>query len=70
MIPTVGDAAMVREYVQRVQGILLPGCSSDIDPKHYGAAAHEKLGKMYPERDATDFAILDSFRLSRKSPSR
>jgi putative glutamine amidotransferase len=59
MIPTVSDAGIVREYVQRVQGVLLPGSPTDIDPKIYGAAAHEKLGKMYPERDATDFAILD-----------
>src|SRR5215510_4088749 len=59
MIPTVDDRAVIREYVLRVQGILLPGSPTDIDPKHYGAAAHEKLGKRYPERDATDFAILD-----------
>ena len=59
MIPTVGDAGIVREYVQRVQAVLLPGSPTDIDPKIYGAAAHEKLGKLYPERDATDFAILD-----------
>jgi putative glutamine amidotransferase len=59
MIPTVSDAGIVREYVQRVQGVLLPGSPTDVDPKHYGAAAHEKLGKLFPERDATDFAILD-----------
>ena len=59
MIPTVSDAGIVREYLQRVQGVLLPGSPTDIDPKHYGAAPHEKLGKPYPERDATDFAILD-----------
>ena len=59
MIPTLGDPAVVREYVQRAQGILLPGSPTDVDPKHYGAARHEKLGELYPERDATDFAILD-----------
>jgi len=59
MIPAVDDAALVREYAERVQGVLLPGSSSDIDPRHYGATAHEKLGKLYPERDATDFTILD-----------
>jgi putative glutamine amidotransferase len=58
MIPTVGDPAIVREYVQRVHGILLPGSPTDVDPMRYGAAPHEKLGKPYPERDATDFAIL------------
>src|SRR5262245_48874828 len=59
MIPTLDDRNVIREYVQRVDGILLPGSPTDIDPKHYGAAPHEHLGKLYPERDATDFAILD-----------
>jgi putative glutamine amidotransferase len=55
----VANADIVREYVQRVHGILLPGSPTDIDPRHYGAAPHEKLGKMYPEREATDFTVLD-----------
>src|SRR5215471_12708578 len=59
MIPTTEDRDIIAEYVRRVHGILLPGSPTDIDPKHYGAVAHEKLGKLYPERDATDFAILD-----------
>jgi putative glutamine amidotransferase len=59
MIPTLDDSEIIEEYVSRVHGILLPGSPTDIDPKHYGSAAHEKLGKLYPERDATDFAILD-----------
>ncbi len=59
MIPTVDDPQIVREYVQHVQGILLPGSPTDVDPRHYGDTPHAKLGKLYPERDATDFAILD-----------
>src|ERR1700682_1450491 len=59
MIPTSGDREIVREYVGRVHGVLLPGSPTDIDPKYYGALAHAKLGKLYPERDTTDFAILD-----------
>jgi len=59
MIPTVDDPSIIREYVEKVQGVLLPGSPTDIDPKHYGAARHERLGKLYPERDTTDFAILD-----------
>lgn len=59
MIPCVGDRDIIREYVEQVQGVLLPGSPTDIDPTHYGAAPHEKLGRLYPERDATDFAILD-----------
>jgi putative glutamine amidotransferase len=59
MIPTTEDRGIIAEYVRRVHGILLPGSPTDIDPKRYGALAHGKLGKLYPERDATDFAILD-----------
>jgi len=60
MIPTTADRAVINEYLARVHGVVLPGSPTDIDPKHYAAAPHEKLGKLYPERDATDFAILDS----------
>jgi len=60
MIPTGVDPESIREYVSRVQGILLPGSPTDIDPKHYRESPHEKLGKLYPDRDATDFAVLDS----------
>jgi putative glutamine amidotransferase len=59
MIPTTDDREIIREYFDRVQGVLLPGSPTDIDPKHYGAAAHPRLGKLYPERDTTDFTILD-----------
>src|SRR5262249_35603805 len=59
MIPAVDDRDVVAEYVRHLDGVLLPGSPTDIDPKHYGASPHEKLGKLYPERDATDFAILD-----------
>ena len=59
LIPSTGDRGLIAEYVARVDGILLPGSPTDIDPDYYGAARHEKLGKLYPERDATDFAILE-----------
>jgi putative glutamine amidotransferase len=59
MIPTTDDRGVIREYVNHVHGVLLPGSPTDIDPGHYEAAAHPKLGKIYPERDITDFTILE-----------
>ena len=59
LIPSTGDRQVIREYVERVQGILLPGSPTDIDPARYSATPHAKLGRLYPEREATDFAILD-----------
>ncbi|MBI4471372.1 MAG: gamma-glutamyl-gamma-aminobutyrate hydrolase family protein [Acidobacteria bacterium] len=59
MIPSVHDREIVRAYVERVHGVLLPGSPTDIDPARYGASPHPRLGKLYPERDSTDFTILD-----------
>jgi putative glutamine amidotransferase len=59
MIPSVGDPEIVRRYAERIDGVLLPGSPTDIDPQVYGAARHEKLGKLNPERDKTDFALLE-----------
>ncbi|HYR90752.1 MAG TPA: gamma-glutamyl-gamma-aminobutyrate hydrolase family protein [Terriglobia bacterium] len=59
LIPSSGDCGVVREYVARVHGILLPGSPTDIDPAHYGASRHGQLGRLHPERDSTDFTILE-----------
>jgi len=59
MIPTFAPPAVVNEYVTRLDGVLLPGSSSDIDPARYGETPHARLGKMVPDRDALDFALLE-----------
>jgi|SRR5678816_4066299 len=59
MIPTFTTSENLLEYASHVDGILLPGSTSDIDPSRYGEAAHPRLGKMVPERDALDFALLE-----------
>jgi putative glutamine amidotransferase len=59
MIPLSTDAEIIRAYAERIDGILLPGSPTDIDPKRFGAEPHPKLGRLYPERDATDFTLLD-----------
>jgi len=59
LIPCLGDCEIVHDYIQRVHGILLPGSPTDIDPAHYGAARHDKLGRLLPEREDTDFTLLE-----------
>jgi putative glutamine amidotransferase len=59
LIPTTDSAALVSNYLKRVQGVLLPGSPTDVDPSRYGEQPHPKLGKLYPERDATDFQLLE-----------
>jgi putative glutamine amidotransferase len=52
-----------REYLnalmQGLDGILLPGSDSDVDPLRYGREPHPKLGSVQPLKDATDLMVLD-----------
>jgi putative glutamine amidotransferase len=59
MIPTAANREMIEAYFEKVDGILLPGSPTDIDPARYGADRHAKLGRLYPERDFTDFVLLE-----------
>ena len=51
------------DYVSRVMddldGVLLPGSDSDIDPLRYGAEPHPNLGNVHPVKDETDLLVLD-----------
>jgi len=58
LIPTLESKAVVRDYLELVSGILLPGSPTDVHPNHYGAQPHSKLGTLYAERDSTDFELL------------
>lgn len=58
MIPTFAPLPVAMGYLERLDGILLPGSPTDIDPRIFGEAPHEKLGRILPERDALDFALL------------
>jgi putative glutamine amidotransferase len=58
MIPTFCSPAVLSEYMAGLDGILLPGSSSDIDPARFGETPHPRLGKMLPDREALDFALL------------
>lgn len=42
-----------------LDGILLPGSNTDIDPQHYGEEPHQRLGTVIPEKDETDRLVLD-----------
>jgi putative glutamine amidotransferase len=52
-----------REYIVEIlktlDGILLPGSNSDIDPLIYGEEPLPKLGQIVPEKDETDLLVLE-----------
>jgi putative glutamine amidotransferase len=41
-----------------LDGVLLPGSASDVDPLRYGQEPRRKLGAVHPLRDATDALVL------------
>jgi putative glutamine amidotransferase len=51
-----GPLGHVGDILERLDGLVLSG-GSDIDPGHYGEAAHETVDDVSPERDAFELAL-------------
>src|SRR5216684_4243236 len=48
----------IRQMVANLDGLLLPGSNSDVDPLRYGSESHPELGDVHPEKDETDLLAL------------
>jgi putative glutamine amidotransferase len=52
-----------REYIsavmEQLDGVLLPGSDSDVDPLRYQREPHTRLGTVQPLKDATDLLVLE-----------
>jgi putative glutamine amidotransferase len=48
----------VKAALDALDGVLLPGSASDVDPLRYGHEPHRRLGAVHPLRDATDALVL------------
>ena len=57
-ISLIPDAEVVGDIVSRLDGVLLPGSASDVDPLRYGREPHTKLGAVHPLKDETDLLLL------------
>jgi putative glutamine amidotransferase len=57
-IPLIPDPEFISNVVEGLDGILLPGSDSDVDPLRYGANPHPKLGHVHPIKDETDLLVL------------
>ncbi len=57
MIPLIPELAC--DWIERLDGIVLSGSDSDIDPASYGAERHPKVEFVNSVRDQTDFALLE-----------
>jgi putative glutamine amidotransferase len=57
LIPLVSGVAA--ELTARLDGIVLSGSGSDVDPQRYDQQRHADVTKIHPDRDETDFQVLD-----------
>ncbi len=54
----IPKAEYVESVLDKLDGVLLPGSASDVDPLRYGREPHRKLGAVHPLRDETDALVL------------
>ena len=57
-ISLIPRADYVATIMDNLDGILLPGSDSDVDPRRYGAEPHPKLGSVHTIKDETDLLVL------------
>ena len=57
-IPLIPKSDLVNGIVDSLDGLLLPGSDSDIDPQRYGREPHPQLGSVHPIKDETDLLAL------------
>jgi len=47
------------KLAHQLDAVILPGSPSDVDPARYGRARHTKCADADPDRERTDFALLE-----------
>jgi len=59
-ISLIPNADYVDAVVERLDGILLPGSDSDVDPLRYGQQPHPALGSVHTIKDETDLLVIEA----------
>jgi putative glutamine amidotransferase len=58
-IPLIPDRDYLAAVIAGLDGILLPGSDTDVDPVRYGEEPHPRLKKVIFEKDETDRIVLE-----------
>jgi len=59
-VSLIPKADYIDSVVAGLDGILLPGSDSDVDPLRYGQQPHPKLGAVHPIKDETDLLMIEA----------
>ena len=66
-ISLIPNEDYIAEIVKNVDGILLPGSDTDVDPLIFGEEPRPALKRIIPEKQDTDLLILGEVEKSKKS---
>jgi putative glutamine amidotransferase len=66
-ISLIPNKDYISEVVKNVDGILLPGSDTDVDPLIFGEQPRPNLKRIVPEKENTDLMILAEAEESKKS---
>lgn len=58
LIPSLADRISARDIIERVDGVMLTGNPSNIEPLHYGGPASEEGTLHDPKRDAMTLPLI------------
>lgn len=58
-IPLIPNREYLSSVMERLDGLMLSGSNSDLDPSYFGEEPHPRLGSVIPERDQTDLLLLE-----------
>jgi putative glutamine amidotransferase len=57
-LPLIPNHEYIAGVMAGLDGLLLPGSDSDMEPARYGQEPHPQLGHVVPEKDETDLMTL------------
>src|SRR5688572_2952391 len=58
-ISLIPRRSYITAVLDQLDGVLLPGSDSDVDPLRYGAEPHPRLGTVVTIKDETDLLVLE-----------
>lgn len=59
-VSLIPNSGYIDSVVAGLDGVLLPGSDSDVDPLRYGQQPHPELGSVHTIKDETDLLVIDA----------
>ncbi len=59
LLPLLANPGHLRDFARELDGVLLTGSNTDVDPRRYGSEKEAECGPVQPLRDETDALLLE-----------